>query len=322
YIHVEISAPILLTSTNETPYGIYETIASGDSNPSTSGMGSGNYPPNENPSNAFDSNVTTKYLNFGTDEVEWGLNTGLYLTLQRGTSIAMGLRFSTANDFPNRDPLFVTLEGSNQSNASLNLGSSWTLIYSGSSGLATDPGRYSWGEIQWFSNSIPYASYRLLITQKRGSENSVQYSGFQLYGYPRLVPQLHLKIIQNTTTNGLESSVPVTCTTSITTSSVIVEYVTHILSKCNDNDILNPIMVGLGLMTQTEEFYNSDSIQSIFTAVLPLLAEYIIQNRNTEQHTDNSNLHYVYWLLCKMTGVMIAGPQQNSLEMEHTEKAC
>jgi hypothetical protein len=35
---------ILLTGTDETPFGIYQTIAGGDSSPSTSGNGTGNYP--------------------------------------------------------------------------------------------------------------------------------------------------------------------------------------------------------------------------------------------------------------------------------------
>jgi hypothetical protein len=175
---------ILLTGTDETPFGIYETIVGGDSSPSTSGNGTGNYPSNESPSNAFDDDTSTKYLNFGNcGNDDAGLRTGLYFTLKRGPSIVTGLRFYTANDCPDRDPLLVTLEGSNQPSELLNLGSSWNLIYDGPSGLTTDPGRESRGVKQSFSNSTPYASYRLLITEKRDSENSVQYSKFQLYGY-------------------------------------------------------------------------------------------------------------------------------------------
>jgi hypothetical protein len=175
---------ILLTGTDETPFGIYETIPGGDSSPSTSGNGTGNYPVDESPSNVFNDNTSTKYLNFGNcGSNDAGLRTGLYFTLKRGPSIVTGLRFYTANDCPDRDPLLVTLEGSNQPGELLHLGSSWNLIYNGPSGLTTDPGRESRGVKQSFSNSTPYASYRLLITEKRDNENSVQYSKFQLYGY-------------------------------------------------------------------------------------------------------------------------------------------
>ncbi|CAF1105332.1 unnamed protein product [Rotaria sordida] len=178
------AASVRLTGTNETPFGIYETIAGGNSSSSTSGYGTGNYPSNENPSNVFDDYVSTKYLNFGNcGSHDAGLRTGLYFILKRGPSIVTGLRFYTANDCPDRDPLTVTLEGSNEPGELLHLGSSWNLIYKGPSGLENDPDRQSRGVKQSFSNSTPYASYRLLITEKRDYGDAVQYSKFQLYGY-------------------------------------------------------------------------------------------------------------------------------------------
>lgn len=49
----------------------------------------------------------------------------------------------------------ITFEGSNQPTSSLNLGSSWTLVYSGLSGLATDSGRFACGQPQLFpSNTV------------------------------------------------------------------------------------------------------------------------------------------------------------------------
>lgn len=171
-----------MTGTDETPFGIYETVAGGNSSASTSGRGTGNYPSDENPSNVFDNDASTKYLNFGScGYYDAGLRTGLYFTLKRGLSLVTGLRFYTANDCSDRDPLTVTLEGSNQPAELLPLGSSWSLIYEGPSGLETDPGRMRRGVKQSFPNSIPYASYRLLITEKRGQESAVQYSKFQLY---------------------------------------------------------------------------------------------------------------------------------------------
>jgi hypothetical protein len=125
-------------------------------------------------SNAFDGNTSTKYLNFGNCGFEdAGLRTGLYFTLKRNQSIVTGLRFYTANDCPNRDPLMVTLEGSNQTGELLHLGSSWNLIYSG---LATDPGRESRGIKQSFSNSTPYASYRLKSVTTKIRSNILNFS--------------------------------------------------------------------------------------------------------------------------------------------------
>jgi hypothetical protein len=78
----------------------------------------------------------------------------------------------------------ITIEGSNQSSSALLFGSSWTLIYNGSSGLDSDPGRYTFGLTQFISNNvISYESYRLLITSKRSLSNAVQYSEVQFLGY-------------------------------------------------------------------------------------------------------------------------------------------
>ncbi|CAF1091796.1 unnamed protein product [Adineta steineri] len=62
-------------------------------------------------------------------------------------------------------------------------GSSWTLIYSGSTGLETDPGRYTCAMVQLIDNSIQYRSYRFLVTGKRSTSYSVQYSEVILFGY-------------------------------------------------------------------------------------------------------------------------------------------
>jgi hypothetical protein len=63
------------------------------------------------------------------------------------------------------------------------LGSSWTLIYNGSSGLDTDPGRYNDGKVQYIpNNAIWYTSYRILTTSKRGNDTAVQYGEVSLFG--------------------------------------------------------------------------------------------------------------------------------------------
>ena len=77
----------------------------------------------------------------------------------------------------------ITVEGSNQTLSVLDLGSSWTLIYSGSSGLTPDPGRGFYGTTQTFSNSISYSSYRVLVTSVRNITYAVQYAEVELIGY-------------------------------------------------------------------------------------------------------------------------------------------
>ncbi|CAF3929444.1 unnamed protein product [Rotaria sordida] len=179
---------VSLLGTNEIIYGIHNTTVGGDSTPSTVGQSRGNYLPNGEPKKACDNDTSTTYLNFGNcDEYEkmayCGLKTGLYMTPERGTSIIVGLQFCTGNDFPDRDPIRITLEGTNEPANQLTLGSSWTLIYDGSSGLDYDPGRTTCGEKELFSNSVEYTSYRVLVTEKRGADNSVQYSELRLFGF-------------------------------------------------------------------------------------------------------------------------------------------
>jgi len=144
----------------------------------------------QGPAQAFDQSTSTKYVNFGVCNSTYGANvincgqdTGLYLTLQRGSSLLVAFRFWIANSYPLRDPMNITIEGSNQPQAALVLGSSWTLIYSGSSGLDIDPGRQSFGQMQGLSsNTVKYSSYRLLIRLKRSTGNFVQHSEFEMFG--------------------------------------------------------------------------------------------------------------------------------------------
>ncbi|CAF5040652.1 unnamed protein product, partial [Rotaria sp. Silwood1] len=180
----------LLTGQNEIVYGLWNTLAGGNSTLSTSGSGIGNYNPNETPDNVFDQNSTTKYNSYGVCNITFGnapqcgLNTGLYLTLQQGALLLTGIRFRTANSLPVRDPITITVEGSNQPSTALLLSSSWTLIYTGSCGLNSDPGRNSLGVTEIIPNNVvSYNSYRLLITSKRNLSSAVQYSEVELLGY-------------------------------------------------------------------------------------------------------------------------------------------
>ena len=173
--------------------GIFNTVAGGNSNTSTAGFGIGQFPSGEPPPNAIDNQFTNpypagqgKYLNFGmgtqgTSSATQGTQTGFFVTPASGPSIINAVRFAAANDSATRDPLAITIEGSNAVSG-LDQGSAWTLIYSGTSGLDVDPGRFTQGPIVNFVNLVPYSSYRLLVTAQRGVDNSVQYGEVELIG--------------------------------------------------------------------------------------------------------------------------------------------
>lgn len=77
----------------------------------------------------------------------------------------------------------LTIEGSNQLGSSLLFGSVWNLIYNGSSGLENTLSRSTYGVTQQLSqNIVAYASYRILITTKRGIDTSTQYAELELLG--------------------------------------------------------------------------------------------------------------------------------------------
>ena len=177
-----------LTNPGDQIVAIYNTRAGG----SVGGI-DGVYPATENYTNAIDNDVTTKYLNFGGQACDGctsttqGIDTGyIVLPAISSATIARAILFATANDLFERDPLTVTLEGSNASDAAtLSQASSWTLIYSGPSGIDAnmDPGRGVYTNQQNFSNTTPYRSYRLLITSRRANANSVQYAESHILGY-------------------------------------------------------------------------------------------------------------------------------------------
>ena len=180
----------MLTLRNETVYGVWNTIAGMNSTISSSGSGIGDYYPGEDPDNILDQNTSSKYTNFGrcnasyiSTPADCGLNTGFYLKLSQGAMILSAMRFCTANSFPSRDPMTMTVEGSNQTTTSLlTLGSIWNLIYNGSTGLDSDPGRYSYGHTMIFSNTKAFISYRILILTARNLSSAIQYAEVDFIG--------------------------------------------------------------------------------------------------------------------------------------------
>jgi hypothetical protein len=146
--------------------------------------GANNFPAAESPTNAIDNNSATKYLNFAK------INAGFILTLSpdRASFPILGFRFRTANDAPERDPFTITIEGVNAANptAAASGPTTWTLLYNGVSGLATDPGRFGFGVEQDFSNTLSFNTYRVLITGVRNAAaaNSFQFSEIELMAVP------------------------------------------------------------------------------------------------------------------------------------------
>ncbi|CAF1167021.1 unnamed protein product [Adineta steineri] len=108
---------ISLDSINGVIYAIYNTKINQNSQAAEVYSASGQYHLRESPAQACDGDINTKYLNYGEcqnarDGIECGANTGFYLELKRGASLVTDLQICTANDFPARDPLTVSLEGS------------------------------------------------------------------------------------------------------------------------------------------------------------------------------------------------------------------
>jgi hypothetical protein len=178
----------LLTTKYEMVIGLWNTILFGNSILSTPGEGVGGYIAKEKPQYSLDQNNNTKYLSFGNCNrsdltLYCGLDTGFHVTLQQGATLLTAFQLTTAGDFPDRDPLGVTIEGSNATDSALSSGTSWSLIFSGSTGLEKNIGRGADGLIQCIPNNVVwYTSYRVLVTSKRGSSNSVQYSEVRLLG--------------------------------------------------------------------------------------------------------------------------------------------
>ena len=167
---------------------MWNTTAGGTSTLATAGSGIGQYYPTEMPTYVCDNSITNQYTSFGpctvgNNSAVCGLNTGFYRTLQRGASLITGLQVCTGSSSTARDPITITFEGSNQAASVLNLGSSWTLLYTGPSGLTTNPGRQACGISQNFPNAVWYYSYRFLVTSKRGNNSATLYSEVRLSGY-------------------------------------------------------------------------------------------------------------------------------------------
>ncbi|CAF1004065.1 unnamed protein product [Adineta steineri] len=169
--------------TNETVYNIWNTTAGSSSIYAVSGYYSGNYYPSGSAQIAFDGNLSTRACSYGACNSSFGAlacgtQAGFYLTMNGGPKVLVAFYMSTSFEPTSRarDPMTITIEGSNLNGSTLILGSSWTLIYNGSAGFIINPGRAAWGTLQLIPNPlIAFASYRLLVTSKQGSDTCSSY---------------------------------------------------------------------------------------------------------------------------------------------------
>jgi hypothetical protein len=146
----------------------------------------------ESVSSIIDGSLATKHVTFGIGDSDIilrikGVGTGFIVVPTTGNmSIIRSFQFGTANDSPNRDPITVSIEGSQMSDQiNLEKGSSWNLIYLGWTGIDLNnvSARSSYGNSQSVSQTVPYRAYRFIIASQRGADTSVQYSEIKLFGY-------------------------------------------------------------------------------------------------------------------------------------------
>ena len=169
-----------------TIYAVYNTIAGGSNTLATSATaGAGTYRTTDTPDNLFDDNIKTRYSSQGNstsgNNAYAGLNTGFYATIAQCQPVLIGFRFANGYPYPAREPLRVTVEGTNC--ADVQYCTNWTLLYNGTTGLDVQVDNYTYGEYQSIPNSNVYKSYRFLVINKRNSSNYVTYNEVQLFGY-------------------------------------------------------------------------------------------------------------------------------------------
>ena len=137
------------------------------------------FPGGEAPGNVVDQDANSKYLNFG------GQGAGFIVTPSTANSTIQSLLFTTANDAPGRDPLTFEIFGTDDpiSSASNSFGDAemWTLIATGDTGLATDPGRKLPGTIVDITNGADFDSYRIFFTNLRDNNAITQLADLQLF---------------------------------------------------------------------------------------------------------------------------------------------
>jgi alpha-L-fucosidase 2 len=135
----------------------------------------------EGAAKAIDGSLDSKYLNRASDGADPnGVGSG-FLVTPAAKGMVTAFQIATANDMPERDPLAVTIEGSDGAQAGAEGGSGFVLLYAGLTGIDADPGRKHWGPSIVFANTKAYRTYRVLVTETRGDgTDATQYSEVRL----------------------------------------------------------------------------------------------------------------------------------------------
>jgi len=172
-----------ILSPDDTIVAVKQTTRGAPNHLAATGDFGGTSGSDEQVSNAIDGDLSNKYFNKALSASgSPGIDTGFVITPRHGATIITGIQLATANDQPDRDPLTISIEGSNDPDADKATGKGFTLIYKGPSGLSTDPGRNTWGQAVAFTNSDSYKSYRVLITETRANADATQFSEVRLLG--------------------------------------------------------------------------------------------------------------------------------------------
>lgn len=116
-----------------------------------------NSPANEGVENAIDNSTSTKYLNFDK------LNAGFTVTPSVGPSVVTGLRLTSANDAPERDPTSYVLLGSND-------GTRFVEVARGT--VPSFSARFTTVVVA-FPNATAWRHYRLLFPTVRSAGSAV-----------------------------------------------------------------------------------------------------------------------------------------------------
>jgi hypothetical protein len=121
--------------------------------------------------NAFDGNVSTKYLNIG------GANSGVELRFATATRLG-SFSLTTANDSPGRDPSSYQIYGLN--------GSSWQLLTSGA--LQLPAARLTAGNSIALPELPILTSYRVIFPTLKGENQMMQIAELKLFGSQSTTP--------------------------------------------------------------------------------------------------------------------------------------
>jgi hypothetical protein len=188
-----------------------------------------NSPAAQKAQNAVDRNVATKYLNFDK------LNAGFSITTLRGT-VLKGLRFTTAEDVPDRDPMTFIVEGT----TGHVLDGPWEPIASGSTEL-TNAGRNVTGPTIAVANENTYTGYRIRFPTLRNAAaaNSMQIAEVEfLDAAGNNFANAHVLIAENAANNATYSvgSTPANSRTNITLLAGQPYYIEALLKEGTGGD--------------------------------------------------------------------------------------